>query len=52
MLREAVRRQAVKGFFDTADRLADANFPPMSEAEIQAEVDAVRQARRERARGS
>ena len=52
LLREAVRRQAVKGFFETADRLADAHFPPMSEAEIQAEVDAVRKARRERARGS
>ncbi len=49
LLREAVRSQAVTALFETADRLAAANIPPMTMAEIQAEVDAVRQARRERA---
>ena len=49
LLREAVRSKAVNELFETADRLAAANIPPMTMAEIQAEVDAVRQARRERA---
>lgn len=49
MLREAVRSKAVNELFETADRLAAANIPPMTMAEIQSEVDAVRQARRERA---
>ena len=49
LLREAVRSAAVTELFETADRLAAANIPPMTMAEIQAEVDAVRRARRERA---
>ena len=49
LLREAVRSQAVNELFETADRLAAANIPPMTMQEIQAEVDAVRKARRERA---
>ena len=49
LLREAVRSQAVNELFETADRLAAANIPPMTMDEIQAEVDAVRKARRERA---
>ena len=49
LLREAVRSKAVNELFETADRLAAANIPPMTMAEIQAEVDAVRKARRERA---
>ena len=49
LLREAVRSKAVNELFETADRLAAANIPPMTMAEIQAEVDAVRQARHERA---
>ena len=52
LLREAVRRKAVDELFETMDRMADANLPPMTMEEIQAEVDAVRQARRERARRS
>ena len=52
LLREAVRSQAVNELFETADRLAAANIAPMTMAEIQAEVDAVRKARRERASGS
>lgn len=52
LLREAVRRNAVDELFEAMDRMADANLPPMTMEEIQAEVDAVRQARRERARRS
>jgi Arc/MetJ family transcription regulator len=52
LLREAVRRNAVDELFDAMDRMADANLPPMTMEEIQAEVDAVRQARHERARRS
>ncbi|MCC6532191.1 MAG: hypothetical protein IT531_06560 [Burkholderiales bacterium] len=50
LLREAVRRKAVDELFDAMDRMADANLAPMTMEEIQTEVDAVRQARRERAR--
>lgn len=46
LLREAVRSKAVDELFEMADRLAAANIPPMTMAEIQAEVDAVRKARR------
>ena len=49
LLREAVRSKAVNELFESADRLAAANHPPMTMDEIQAEVDAVRKARRERA---
>ncbi len=43
MLREQLRRQAVDGLFSAADKLATANFPPMTLDEIQAEVSAVRE---------
>lgn len=49
LLREAVRRKGVDELFEAADRMAAANIPPMTMQEIQAEVDAVRKARRERA---
>ena len=49
LLREAVRSKAVNELFEAADRMAAANIPPMTMQEIQAEVDAVRKARRERA---
>jgi len=49
LLREAVRRKAVGELFEAADQLAAANIPPMTMQEIQAEVDAVRKVRRERA---
>lgn len=44
LLREALRRQAVDGFFQAADALASAEFSPMGLEEIQAEVEAVRSA--------
>ena len=49
LLREAVRSQAVNELFEAADRMAAANIAPMTLQEIQAEVNAVRKARRERA---
>ena len=47
LLRETVRSKAVNEFFEAADRMAAADIPPMTMQEIQAEVDAVRKARRE-----
>jgi hypothetical protein len=50
LLREAIgRRAAAREFLSVADRVAAAGVPPMSEGEIQAEINAVRRARRRRA---
>lgn len=49
LLWDAVRRKAADELFEVADRMAAGNIPPMTMEEIQAEVDAVRKARRERA---
>lgn len=46
LLNDALRRNAVGELFQKMDELADANFPPMTMDEIQAEVDAVRAQRR------
>lgn len=40
LLREAVRRKVVDELFQKMDELADADFPPMTMEEIQAEVNA------------
>ena len=48
LLSEAVRKQAVGELFQAVDELAALNLPPMSEKEIQAEIDAVRRERREK----
>lgn len=48
MLREQLRRQAGEELRGMMDKLADANIPPMSEDEIQAEINAVRKARKAR----
>jgi hypothetical protein len=49
LLLEAMRRRAAaREFLAVADRVVAAGVPPMSEEEIQAEVDAVRRARRRR----
>jgi len=45
LLREAVRQQDRDRLFESADRLAAAEIPPMSLEDIQAEVNAVRAAR-------
>jgi hypothetical protein len=52
LLNEALRRKAVDELFNKMDELSDANFPPMTMEEIQAEVDAVRAERHKRAAGS
>ena len=49
LLREAMRRRAAaREVLAVADRVADAGVPSLSEEEIQAEVVAVRKARRRR----
>ena len=47
LLRDAIRRRATRAFLANAQRVAEAKIPPMSEEEIQAEIDAVRKARRQ-----
>jgi len=44
LLREEVRRQRVTQLFEAADRLAA--LPPLTEAELEAEIQAVRAERR------
>jgi post-segregation antitoxin (ccd killing protein) len=48
MLRAQLRKQAGEELRGMMDKLADANIPPMSEDEIQAEINAVRKAPRAR----
>ncbi len=42
LLQEAVRKQAVAELFEALDEIEALKLPAMSEAEIQAEIDAVR----------
>ncbi len=46
LLREAVRQRAVGELFEAMDELAALNLPPLSEEEIQAEIEAARRERR------
>lgn len=48
MLRDAMRRKAARAFLANAERVAAAGIAPLSDAEIQVEVEAVRKARRTR----
>jgi DTW domain-containing protein YfiP len=48
LLREAMRQRAVERLRLAMDRMAQADIPPMTEEEIQAEIDAVRAERRAR----
>ena len=48
LLREAMRRLAARAFLANAGRVAAAGVSPMTGDEIQAEIDAVRRARRRR----
>jgi hypothetical protein len=50
LLREAIRKKKADEFFVMADELTALNMPPMTMEEIQAEVNAVRAARRASAR--
>ena len=48
LLREAIRKRAAQAFLAVSGRVAAAGVAPMSEAEIQTEVNAVRKERGER----
>ena len=50
MLKSELRRRAGEQLLESARKLASTNLPPLTEEEIQAEIDAVRAERR--ARGS
>jgi len=52
LLRETLRRRAVNGLFEAAEKLAAADFRPMTMDEIQEEVNAVRAQRKPRALGA
>jgi Xaa-Pro aminopeptidase len=48
VFREALRKQAVGELFSALDEIEAAKLPPMTEEEIQAEIDAARAERRAR----
>ena len=52
MIRDELRRRAGRELLDAVKELAAADLPPMTMAEIQREVDAVRAERRRRAAGA
>jgi hypothetical protein len=52
LLREELRRRQAKEFIDLADRLAKTGAPPLTPAEIEAEIEAARSQRRSNARRS
>ncbi len=45
LLREELKRRRVSGLFAAADRLANLDSPPLTEAEVEAEIVAARQSR-------
>lgn len=46
LLREELRRQRIDKFFEAADKLAAVSEPPLTEAEVEAEIQAVREGQR------
>jgi hypothetical protein len=48
VFREALRKKAASELFDALDEIEAAKLPPMTEEEIQAEIDAARAERRAR----
>jgi post-segregation antitoxin (ccd killing protein) len=46
LLREEIRRRRVNQLFEAADRLANLDMPPLTETEVEAEIEAARQSRR------
>ncbi len=46
LLREEIRRRHVNQLFEAADRLANLDMPPLTEAEVEAEIEAARRSRR------
>jgi hypothetical protein len=47
LLREEARKRRIDGLFEAADSLAELAEPPMTAAEIEAEIDAVRKKRQQ-----
>jgi hypothetical protein len=45
LLREEIRRRRVSQLFEVADRLAALDMPPLTEAEVEAEIKAAREER-------
>jgi hypothetical protein len=45
LLREEIRRRRIDKFFEIANRLAGLEFSPLTEQEIEAEIQAVRESR-------
>ncbi len=45
LLREEIHRRRVNKLFEAADRLADQNIPPLTESEVEAEIEAARRSR-------
>ena len=46
LLREEIRRRRVNQLFEAADRLANLDIPPLTESEVEAEIEAARRSRR------
>ena len=46
LLREEIRRRRINKMFDTADRLAGLDAPPLSTAEVETEIQAARAKKR------
>ena len=46
LLREEIRRRRVNQLFSAADRLANLDVPPLTESEVEAEIEAARRLRR------
>lgn len=46
LVREELRRRRVNHLFEAADRLANLDMPPVTESELEAEIEAVRRSRR------
>ena len=46
LLREELKRRRVNALFAAADRVASLDIPPLTEAEVEAEILAARQSRR------
>ena len=42
LVRKEIRRRRVDGLFEAADRLAALDVPPLTEAEVEAEIQAAR----------
>jgi hypothetical protein len=46
LLRGEIRRRRVHQLFETADRLANLDIRPLTESEVEAEIEAARRSRR------